>query len=109
MTCPSGTNRPPARPCATRTPISTGIDGAAAHAALATANPTTASRKVLRVPTRSTSQPLTGSDTARASRYPVTTHCATPTRVCRSRLIVSRATDTTVESNVASKPVNTAT
>lgn len=55
-------------------------------------------------PNRPIAQPLSGIATARASRYPVTTHCTDETGACMPRPSRSIATLTTVVSSSGAIP-----
>ena len=95
-----GINQAAPMPCATRAAIRNATEFAPAHAALARTNTASPTRKPLRTPILSASEPARRSSDANATMYPSTTHCAIEGAPPRSAPIAPRATFTIVASSV---------
>ncbi len=98
---------PPAMPCRTRTAMRLPMLQAAPAAAEVSMNRASDHIHTRLAPKRSAAQPVAGIAIAKASRYPVLTHCTVVTVVCNCRLSPSMATLTIVVSSSGARPPTT--
>ncbi len=88
----------PPRPCNTRAAVSSTTLPHSPHRIEPSVNSAMAARKMVRPPKRSAAQPLTGTKTARLSRYAVTATLSRTGSVLSDIAICGRAVVITVES-----------